>query len=277
MKKSFTLIELLVVIAIIAILAGLVMPALGHAQAKGRTTECINNKRQVMTVLRMYANDHTSMVPYLLSTEGTNRVMRPYSWILGGLGNGTYGKELVSKKAMVCNTLNKKDLDLTNGTNAFGMVDVAFGGSGWYDAVARGEATKTNKNKYGRFVAKALEGTDGTGTSGRTVAYVLEKMKSPSEMILLADAFTVPTSEQEQGYWSFTPEDIAPSFNSAVASSEDSMKVNDQTPGTRTLIGVVHAGSTTVAYADGRAESLTGKQLETSVLNVSKFYDESFE
>lgn len=278
MKKSFTLVELLVVIAIIAILAGLVMPALGHAQAKGRTTECINNKRQVMTVLRMYANDHTSMVPYIVSVKkGDNDVMRPYSWILGGLGSGNYEKELISRKTMVCNTLNKKELDKTTGANAFGMVDVAFGGTGWYDAVARNETSKTNKNKYGRFVAKALEGSDQASQSTRTVAYVLEKMKSPSEMILLADAFTVPSSEQEQGYWSFTPGDNLPSFNSAVASSEDSMQVNEQTPGNRTLIGVVHAGSTTVAYADGRAEALTGKQLETSVLNVTKYYNETFE
>ena len=99
MKKNFTLIELLVVIAIIAILAGLVMPALGHAQAKGRTTECLNNKKQIITVLRMYANDHTSMVPYMINVNGT---MRPYSWILGGLGGSddaekNYTKVLVSK------------------------------------------------------------------------------------------------------------------------------------------------------------------------------------
>ena len=268
MKKSFTLIELLVVIAIIAILAGLVMPALGHAQAKGRTTECINNKRQVMTVLRMYANDHTSMVPYMLSTEHDSRVMRPYSWILGGLGTGNYAKEMISKKAMVCNTLNKKELD-PNGTNAFGMLDVGFGESGsWYN---------DNRAAVGRFVAKALEGNEGAETTGRTVAYVLEKMKKPSDMILLADAFTVPSSEQEQGYWSFTPRDEDPNYNSAVASNGDSIKVSGQNPGSRTLIGVVHAGVTTVAYADGRAESLSDKQLETSSLKVTKYYNDNFE
>ena len=97
--RGFTLIELLVVISIIALLVGILLPALGAARETARSAVCLSNMRQVGTTNVLYATDNDDWIPgisvpvgagqgYLPGPNGTNSAMHQMSYLVLTYGTG---------------------------------------------------------------------------------------------------------------------------------------------------------------------------------------------
>jgi prepilin-type N-terminal cleavage/methylation domain-containing protein/prepilin-type processing-associated H-X9-DG protein len=83
---GFTLVELLVVIAIIAVLAGLILPALAGTREEARGVICLNNTKHLMLACLLYTDDHQNRFPYNVGSNagtGVAAVQTNINWVNG--------------------------------------------------------------------------------------------------------------------------------------------------------------------------------------------------
>ncbi len=186
-NARFTLIELLVVIAIIAILAGILLPALNKARERGKAVKCISNLKQVTLGTQMYAGDYKQRIPQVLD------IRRSWGWadyeywctyMAGVSGPAGYtGSEAAkwnayfSAKTVICPANPDQAINSTLYWKSYGM---RYYGDNFSD----------EEGKY------AYESVNGWPMGG----FITTRVKNPSMVFYLGDTGSIGAAVSHGGF-----------------------------------------------------------------------------